>query len=204
MNRNTETWLGILLRCQVNPQVAMAWAPVFDRQVVDGTFSKGDSELDDFLGQILEESVGLTKFVENLNYSAERLCVVWPKRFPTLADARPYARNPEALANKVYGGRMGNSAPGDGWKFRGRLPMMLTGQDNYRHVGELMGLDLVADPDQLTDPDKALRACILWWEDRIPDSMIGDIEKVTQRVNGGLLGLAEREHFTDLAREALQ
>lgn len=203
MNRNTETWLGILLRCQVNPQVAMAWAPVFDRVVKEGTFSAGDTELDDFLGQILHESQGLTRLTENMNYSAERLCVVWPKRFPTLADARPYARNPEALANKVYGGRMGNTEPGDGWKYRARGPLGITFKNNYALLGKLMGLDLVGNPDLLADPDIALRACILWWEDAIPDSMLGDVEKVSKRVNGGLIGLADREHLTDLAREAL-
>ena len=203
MNRNTETWLGILLRCQVHPPVAVVWAPVFARVVQEGTFNLSDAELDDFLGQILHESGGLTRFEENLHYSAERLCAVWPKRFPTLADARPYAANPEALANKVYGGRMGNTAPGDGWRYRGRTPLQLTGKDNYRQVGELMGLDLVANPTLLADPDTALRACILWWEDAIPDARIGDVQKVTKRVNGGLIGLAEREHLTDKARGAI-
>ncbi len=203
MDRNTQAWMGTLLRCQVHPQVAVAWSSVFARVIQPGTFSLGDAELDDFLGQILHESQGLTEFVEHLSYSAERLCVVWPTRFPTLESAQPYARNPEALANKVYGGRMGNTEPGDGWKYRGRLPPMFTGKETYKHVGDLMGLDLVSNPDQLTDPDNVLRASILWWEDRIPDSMIGDIEKVTKRVNGGLIGLADRKHQTDLAREAL-
>lgn len=202
--RRTETqWLNILLHCQVKPAVATAWAPVFARQVGDGTFSLGDAELDDFLGQILHESAGLTQFTENLHYSAERLCQVWPKRFPTLESARPFAYNPQALANRVYGGRLGNSAPGDGWKYRGRTPIQLTGKDGYRHMSDLMGLDLVSDPDQLSQPDHALKAAILWWEDRIPDSMIGDPEKVTQRVNGGLIGLADRMARTDQARGAL-
>lgn len=204
MNRNTETWLGILLRCKVKPTVAVIWAEAFAQVVVPGTFSAGDAELDDFLGQILHESAGLTHMVENLNYSAERLCAVWPKRFPSLAEARPFAYNPEALANRVYGGRMGNTALGDGWRYRGRTPIGLTGKDNYLRVGELMGIDLVSDPDQLTQPEHALRACILWWEDTIPDSMLGDIEKVSRRVNGGLIGLTDRAHLTDLASEALQ
>lgn len=203
MQRDASQWLDILLHCQVKPAVAAEWAEVFARQVGESTFSLGDAELDDFLGQILHESAGLTQFTENLHYSAERLCQVWPRRFPTPNDARPFAYNPEALANRVYGGRMGNTQPGDGWKYRGRTPIQLTGKDGYRHVGELMGVDLVSDPDQLSQPDNALRAAILWWEDRIPDSMIGDPEKVTERVNGGLIGLVDRTHRTDLAREAL-
>lgn len=203
MIRNANQWLSILLHCQVKAAVAAVWADVFARIVGEDSFSLGDDELDDFLGQILHESDGLTQFTENMNYSAERLCQVWPKRFPTLDDARPYAHNPEALANKVYGGRMGNSAPGDGWKYRARTPVGLTGLDNYRHVGELMGLDLVNHPELLEQPDNALLAAILWWEDSIPDSMVGDPEKETRRVNGGLIGLADRERRSELAQEAL-
>jgi len=201
--RDSNQWLSILLRCNVKAAVAATWCDVFARVVGEDAFSMGDAELDDFLGQILHESAGLTQFTENLNYSAERLCAVWPTRFPTLDSARPYAHNAEALANRVYGGRLGNTAPGDGWRYRGRTPIQLTGKDGYAHVGELMGIDLVGDPDQAAQPDLALQIAIHWWEDRIPDSMIGDPEKVTQRVNGGLIGLADREHLTDLAREAL-
>lgn len=204
MARDSNQWLEVLLRCHVKAAVATVWATVFARVVGDDTFSLGDEELDDFLGQILHESDGLTVFAENLNYSAERLCQVWPARFPTLASAQPFARNPEALANKVYGGRMGNTEPGDGWRYRGRTPIQLTGRDNYAYVGDLMGLDLVGSPELLDSYDLALQAAIHWWEDRIPDEMIGDPERVTRRVNGGLVGLADREQRTQWAHEALQ
>ena len=203
MTRDSNQWLAILLHCQVKAAVAAVWSDVFARVVGEDTFSQGDDELDDFLGQILHESDGLTQFTESLYYSAERLCVVWPHRFPTLSDARPYSHNPEGLANKVYGGRMGNTAPGDGWTYRGRTPIQLTGKDAYVHMTELMGIDLVGNPDLLVQPDYALQAAIHWWEDRIPDAFIGDPEKVTQRVNGGLIGLADRERRTELAQEAL-
>lgn len=172
MKRNASQWLDILLHCQVKPAVAAEWAEVFARQVGEGTFSKGDAELDDFLGQILHESAGLTQFTENLHYSAERLCQVWPTRFRSIEEARPFAYNPEALANRVYAGRMGNTQPGDGWKYRGRSPIQLTGKTAYLHISELMGIDLVSDPDLLIQPDYALKAAILWWEDRIPDSLV--------------------------------
>lgn len=167
------------------------------------SFSQGDDELDDFLGQVIHESMGLTRMVENLDYSAERLVQVWPTRFPTVADARPYARNPEALANRVYGGRLGNTEPGDGWRFRGRAPLQITGRANYIIVGDLVGQDLTVVPELLEQPRYALEACIAWWEDRVPDSIVGDPEKVTRRVNGGILGLAERAHLTALAGAAL-
>ncbi|MDP1887101.1 glycoside hydrolase family 19 protein [Polaromonas sp.] len=201
--KTAHDWYDILVDCQVKPTVAAVWSEVFADVVKPGSFSQGDAEIDDFLGQVLHESAGLTRFSENLNYSAERLCKVWPSRFHTLADARPYERNPEALANRVYGGRMGNTEPGDGWRYRGRGPIQLTGKDNYRAVGDLMGQDLVGLPELMEQPRYALEAAIAWWEDRIPDSMLGDIEKVSRRVNGGLIGLADREHLTGLAQGAL-
>lgn len=203
MQRTPQEWNRILIRCEVKPTVAAVWSVVFSDTIKPGSFSQGDMELDDFLGQILHESDRLQALTENMSYSAERLCKVWPGRFPTLADARPYAHNPEALANKVYGGRMGNKDPGDGWKYRARTPIGLTGFDNYAFVGELMGQDLTVMPELLEQPRFALEACILWWEDRIPDSMLGDPEKVTKRVNGGLIGLVDREHLTQLAGEAI-
>ena len=200
---SANDWREVLLKCGVKVMTAAQWAPVFADVIKDNSFNMGSTEVDDFLGQILHESAGLTQFSEDLNYSAERLCVVWPSRFPTLQSAQPYARNPQALANKVYGGRMGNTQPGDGWKYRGRAPIQITGHDNYAAVGKLMGQDLLTLPELLEQPRFALEACIAWWEDRIPDSMIGDPQKVTKRVNGGLIGLADRMHLTDAAQKAL-
>ena len=201
--RTAHDWYDILIACQVKPHVAAEWSEVFADVVKPDSFSAGDEDLSAFLGQILHESDGLTRLEENLSYSAERLTVVWPNRFPTKADAQPYARNPEALANKVYGGRMGNTDPGDGWKYRGRGPLQVTGRDNYRSVGGIVGQDLEAMPELLEQPRFALEACIAWWEDRIPDELLGDPEKTTRRVNGGLIGLAHREELTNAAREAL-
>ncbi len=198
-----DEWRDVLLHCGVKASTAEAWAPVFAEVVTDTSFSKGADEVDDFLGQVLHESAELTQFEENLNYSAERLVQIWPSRFPTLSDARPYARNPEALANRVYGGRMGNVELGDGWRFRGRGPIQLTGRDNYAFVGDLIGQDLTVLPELMAQPRYALEATIAWWERKIPDSMIGDPEKVTRRVNGGLIGLADREQLANRAKEAL-
>lgn len=200
--RTAADWYGILVRCEVKPKIAAEWSSVFADVIQERSFNLGDLEMDDFLGQVLHESAGLTRFTENLNYSAERLCQVWPERFPTLADARPYAKNPEALANRVYGNRMGNTEPGDGWRYRGRGPIQLTGKSNYAAVGELIGQDLVVLPELMEQPRYSLEATIAWWEDRIPDHMIGDPQKVTKRVNGGLIGLNDREHLASLAQGA--
>lgn len=203
MSRTATDWNRVLIACNVKPSVAAMWSQVFADTIKDDTFSQGESEIDDFLGQILHESDGLQHLTEQMHYSAERLTVVWPSRFPTVNDARPYANKPEALANKVYGGRMGNNEPGDGWRYRARTPLGITGKDNYQWLGDLLGQDLVSLPELLEQPRYALEACIAWWEGKIPDTMIGDIEKITERVNGGLIGLADREERTRRAQEAL-
>ena len=93
---------------------------------------------------------------ENLNYtSADRIRAVWPSRFPTVGSAAPYVRNPSGLANKVYGGRMGNTGPDDGWRFRGRGLPQITGKANYARAAAKLGLDLVGNPDLALRPDVA-------------------------------------------------
>jgi len=204
ITRTAPKWAEILIACGVKPATAVRWAGVFAVEVGPGTFSAGDSELDDFLGQVLHESGMLERLEEGLSYStAQRLCDVWPKRFPTVADAAPYVRNPEGLANRVYAGRMGNVDAGDGWKFRGRGLVQVTGRDNYAAVGQALGMDLVRDPDQLLRPAVALRASVAWWERRIPDSAMGDVVRVTKLVNGGTAGLDDRAKLSSRAAKAI-
>lgn len=197
-------WLTILTACGVRPATADRWAPVFTAEIGPNTFSAGDDEIDDFLGQVLHESGMLERVEEGLTYTtAERICAVWPRRFPTVADAQPFVRNPVGLANRVYGGRMGNTDSGDGWKYRGRGLMQVTGRINYAQVGKALGIDLLANPDLLAQPVYALRASIAWWEGNVPDSAMGDIVKVTRRVNGGTVGLDHRQKVTQAANAAL-
>lgn len=197
-------WETLLIKLGVKQSTARRWAPPFEDEVQPGRFNLGAEELDDFLSQILHESNRLESMQENLNYSAERMVEIWPGRFPTIAAASPYARNPEALANKVYAGRMGNIEPGDGWRFRGRGPIQLTGRDNYEFVGNLIGQDLTVLPELMEQPRYALEATIAWWEDRVPDSRIGDPERVRRLVNGGIIGLDDTKRLAKMAREALQ
>lgn len=141
-----------------------------------------------FLAQIGHESAGLSRTEENLNYSARRLREVWPRRFD--ADtAATYARQPERIANRVYALRMGNGdeASGDGWRFRGRSPIQLTGRDNYRHMAQLTGLPLVAMPQVAVEVDEGALIAASWWKanglNGLADS--GDILAVSRRVNLG-------------------
>jgi putative chitinase len=104
-----------------------------------------------YLANVAEESTHLTKMEESLYYTPRRLMQVWPKRFPSVARANIYARNPQRLANNVYANRMGNGdeGSGDGWRYRGRGPIQITGKDMYERVDKLLGLggELVKDPD---------------------------------------------------------
>lgn len=203
ITRNAADWERILIACSVLPSTAAQWAAPFQDEVQPSKFSQGDRDIADWLPEILHESTLLTRMEENLSYSAQRLTQVWPGRFPTLASAVPFSYNPKALAEKVYGGRMGNVNPGDGWTYRGRSPIQITGRENYAKVGQLMGQDLLTLPDLLLQPRFALEACIAWWEDRIPDSMLGETTSIRQRVNGGTIGLDDVQRLTARVRKAL-
>lgn len=201
--RTPSNWLTILLKCQVKAATALAWAEVFADTIKDDTFSAGDKDLAPFLAQMLHETANLEQLVENLNYSAERIQLVWPSRFPTIESAQAVAGNPQALANKVYGGRMGNTGPDDGWVFRGHGMPMITGRDNFRWLGTLIGQDLEIVPDLLAQPHFALEGGVAYWEKKIPDSMLADTVAVTRTINGGTIGLAQRQQLTAVALSAI-
>lgn len=205
MKRNTSQWLSVLLHCGVRVQVASTWAPIFAQVIDERTFSKGDDEVPDFLSQILHESKLLEDLEEDLYYvTPGRLMAVWPRRFFSLADERPYLRNPEALANKVYAGRMGNSQPGWGWRYRGSGLIQITGADNYRAAQSSTGVPVFDHPELLRQATpEALRVVISWWEGNVPDTVMGNVRRVTRAVNGGITGLEDRIVLADKASEAL-
>lgn len=155
-----------------------------------------------WLGQLHHECMGFTRLEENLNYSASRLCAVWPSRFPDEDAAAPFAYDPEALANKCYGGRFGNDEPGDGWKYRGRGFTGLTFKDNYRDFGKLLGEPLEENPDLASDPVIAARiAGAFWWRKGLNDlADKDDVTGITKRIQGGSLGLAERKALVAKAK----
>jgi len=150
-----------------------------------------------FIGQCVHESGGFKLLEENLNYSAKALMNTWPSRFPTEEMANQYARNPEKIANKVYGGRMGNAdeSSGEGWKYRGRGIKQLTGKENYQRCSEALGVDLVENPDLLLEPKYATLSAGWFWNKHNLNDLAdkSDIETMTKRINGGLLGLDARK-----------
>lgn len=160
-----------------------------------------------FLGQIAHESSLFRVEEECLNYSAERLVQVWPSRFPTVSSAAPYARQPQRLANKVYANRMGNGdeASGDGWRYRGRGLIQITGRENYRECGKALVLALEADPNLLLVPEYSARAAGWFWN-RIGGNRYADIEAwqdLTRKINGGVTGLSERVTLTEYALKGM-
>lgn len=150
-----------------------------------------------FLAQCAHESGGFTRLVENLNYSAEALMRVWPKRFPTMEIAMRYHRNPEKIANSVYASRMGNGPEesGEGWKYRGRGLKQLTGKSNYTACSRGLGADLVANPDLLVNPEFAALSAGWFWKTNncSPLADAREFEMLTKRINGGLIGLTDRK-----------
>jgi putative chitinase len=160
-----------------------------------------------FIGQCGHESANFTKLEEGLSYSAERLMKVWPKRFPTLAAAQPYARNPRALANKVYGNRMGNrdEASDDGWRFRGSGWLQLTGHDNFYHAGKGCGVDFVMNPDLVRTPQYAAMTAGWFWSTHKCNELAESQSwlKLTKVINGGEVGLADRIAHTEHALHVL-
>lgn len=152
-----------------------------------------------FLAQTAYESQDFTRLVENLNYSAKRLTQVWPKRFPTLKKAQPYANNPEKLANFTYANRNGNGseASGDGWKYRGRGFIQITGRANYQACGDALATDVIADPDMLAKPEFAFRSAAWFWGTHglNPLADKADLKAITIRINGGTVGFEERRRL---------
>lgn len=148
------------------------------------------------LGNCHNETGGFTEFKESKGYTWQNLMDIWPKRFPTKESAQSLVKQGKAaVLNNIYGGRMGNTEPGDGWKYRGRGPIQLTGKNNYRAVGKLIGADLVNNPDLLvTDADISAKSVIGYWKvytDLRKHAMAGNWTKVRELANGGTTGMKE-------------
>ena len=161
-----------------------------------------------FIGQCAHESANFKTLEENLNYSAEGLMKIWPSRFPTLEAAQPYHRNPEKIANRVYGGRMGNGTEetGDGWLYHGRGLIQLTGKDNYRMAGDALEMDFLHSPDYVLVPKYAALTAGWFWNKRglNKEADAQDYTAMTRKINGGVIGLADRIKHINHALEALK
>lgn len=156
-----------------------------------------------FIGQCSMESAGFTRLEENLFYTTpERIRAVFPSRVKSLADAAQLTRNPQALANRVYAGRLGNGdeASGDGWRYRGRGLVQLTGRDNYVAAADALALQLVTNPEQVAEPAAACMTAAWFWHARklniLADSAQWDA--ITRAVNGpAMLHAAQRRQMTE-------
>ena len=158
-----------------------------------------------FLAQCGHESGGFKATQENLNYSSKGLMGIFKKYFPTEALANQYQRKPEAIASRVYGGRMGNGAEAtkEGYKFRGRGYIQLTGKENYTAFGKSINEDICANPDKVASNYALLSAAWFFSKNglhKIADTGSSDqvVTQITKRVNGGTIGLADRiKHFKE-------
>ena len=172
-----------------------------------------------FLSQVAHESGECRRLEESLSYTAERLLQVWPSRFKSLAEARPYEHQPQRLANRVYASRIGNGpeASGDGWRYRGGGLIMCTGLANYTSAAAGTGLPLVEHPELLRAPDRPAAIVSAWWWRQHGCNDLADacdpgasLEAVrepfvalTRRINGGTAGLDDRLEYWDRTRQTL-
>jgi len=165
--------------------------------------------LANFLAQVSHESGGFTHRVESLNYTdAARIRDTWPSRFRTVESAKPFVRNEIDLANKVYGDRMGNIREGDGFRFRGRGLIQLTGRENYEKYGERLQVDLIRNPDLAAQSEIALRIAAQFWENQKlpgerPMNALADDDKlraITYRINGGFTNFEHRKQELSRAK----
>ena len=176
-----------------------------------------------FVAQTSHESGGYTMLSENLNYKAATLAACWPNRFAVLGpDKKPVKENgklvptavansiagkPELIANLVYSSRMGNgpAESGEGWKYRGRGLKQLTGKDNYARCGQALGVDFVGNPDLLLEPIYAARSAGWFWKSNNLSAFadVGDIKGMTKKINGGYIGLEQRQALYDKVMQAI-
>lgn len=159
-----------------------------------------------FLAQCAHESGNFSAVRENLNYSADGLRKIFPRYFRDI-DANQYHRQPEKIANRVYSNRMGNGDEdsGDGWRFRGRGLIQLTGRDNYTACSMDLEMDLLETPEYLETPEGAARsAAWFWWKNNLNSfADKNDIVGMTKRINGGTIGLEDRKKHYFHALEVL-
>ena len=159
-----------------------------------------------FIGQCAHESEHFRFLEENLNYKAESLMRVWPSHFNHEL-AQECAHNPQRIADIAYAHRMGNGGPetGDGFNYRGRGLIQLTGKNNYHACGEAIGIDLVANPNYLSTPEGACLSAGWFWQhhglNELADA--NDVEQMTKRINGGTLGLENRVALMQQALDVL-
>ena len=199
----TESIHRILLAMRVRPETAALYAPHLDAAARG--WGVADYALPMWLAQLAHESAMFERMVESLNYTkAAQIRRTWPKRFANNSAAVAFVSKPERLANFVYADRIGNgdAASGDGWKYRGRGLIQITGKDNYRDAGEALGLPLLEEPELLEEPVHAADAAGWFWKSHGLNRFAFNINACTRAINGGLNGLPDRMRLYELASAA--
>lgn len=202
-----------LVAAGIKRELALVWLPHVQNAMARFGVET-ERQVAAWLAQTAHESGGYTMLVENLNYRAATMATCWPARFGVKNPDGTWAkdakgarvpnkfalaleRKPEMIANVVYSSRMGNGPveSGEGWKYRGRGLKQLTGKENYTRCSKALELDLVADPDLLLQPQgAALSAAWFWATNKCgPLADAGDFVGLTKRINGGTIGLPDRE-----------
>lgn len=191
-----------LQRLHIGPEWVDALNETFDRFNINTALRQAA-----FIGQCAHECGNFKVLEENLNYRAATLMRLWPKRFPTQEIANAYAGNPKKIANMVYANRMGNrdEASGDGYRFRGRGCIQLTGSTNYYHAGKAIGMDFWKEPDLVATPHYAALTAGWFWDTHNCNTLASqqNYEGLTKKINGGLIGYDERVKKTQEALAVL-
>jgi putative chitinase len=191
----------------ISAGLAARWFPAVDAAMREfGIMAPVDQAM--FIAQIGHESGGFTSVVENLNYTPAALVATFGKRITqqqanALGRTTQHAARQDAIANLVYSNRLGNKAAGDGWKYRGRGLIQITGLENYRFCGAALKLDLVSAPEQLEQELQAARSAAWFYTSKGCMAYGSDVKRVTCIINGGLNGIDDRKLRYNKARAAL-
>lgn len=192
----------------ISDELAARWFPHIDAAMKEFAITSVDDQAM-FIAQAGHESAGFTRIAESLNYSPEGLLATFGKYF-TAGTAQQYGRtaahpaDQQAIANIVYGGRMGNSGQDDGWKYRGRGLIQITGHDNYLDCAAGLGTDLLLVPQLLEHDEYAARSAAWFFSSKGCLKHSGDIEAITKIINGGTNGLDDRKARYQVALTALE
>lgn len=192
----------------INSALAQRWYRHIDAAMKEfGITAVNDQAM--FIAQLGHESAGFSWLVESFNYSVDGLKKTFGKRLSAYQcemlgriDGKQVAHQPQ-IANLVYGGRMGNNSQGDGWKYRGRGLLQITGRENYTKCGAALQLDLVSTPELLEQERHAARSAAWFYALRGCLTYSGDVIRVTQIINGGQNGIADRQVRFTRAKAAL-
>jgi putative chitinase len=192
-----------LAKLKIGAQWVDALNETFTRFGIDSVYQQAA-----FIGQCGHECGNFRILEENLNYRAATLMKLWPKRFSTLEVANQYAGNPKKIANNVYASRMGNrdESSGDGYRFRGRGCIQLTGHANYYYAGQALGVDFVMEPDLVATPKFAALTAGWFWSTHGCNALAQNKDWIglTKKINGGTIGLDDRIKHTEEAISVLR